>query len=410
MEARSVSVIVVSRKRPQALTRCLLGLSQLDYPLFEVVVVACPDGIKAASETPQADQIKFVPFDEANISTARNAGIAQAAGEIVAFIDDDAVPEPLWLQHLIAPFDQDDVAAAGGYVIGRNGISFQWKARTIDETGECHDHDLDSDAPVVLTPEPGTAIKTEGTNMAVRRDVLARIGGFDPGFRFYLDETDLNVRLAQRGFKTALVPLAQVHHGFAESARRANDRTPRDLTEIGASKMVFLRKHAPEKTWKSAWSGFVKAQRQRLVRLMQRGPLGADDVARLIRGLKRGAKAAKDRPIAELPPLEDTATVPFHQFSGRPDAPRVVLSGRIWNAGKLRRAAREQVQSGAIVSLYLFSPTTRFHRVHFSNAGVWEQRGGLFGRSNRDAPLFRFWRFSRRKAAEVARSKPVRGQ
>jgi len=60
--------------------------------------------------------------------------------------------------------------------------------------------------------------------MAVRRSVLADLGGFDPRFRFYLDETDLNLRLAARGLYTALVPLAQVHHGFHASARRRKDR------------------------------------------------------------------------------------------------------------------------------------------------------------------------------------------
>ncbi|MES2906736.1 MAG: RNA polymerase factor sigma-54, partial [Pseudomonadota bacterium] len=43
------------------------------------------------------------------------------------------------------------------------------------------------------------------------------MGGFDPAFRFYLDETDLNLRLAATGAMTAIVPVAQVHHGFAES-------------------------------------------------------------------------------------------------------------------------------------------------------------------------------------------------
>ncbi|MCB2152739.1 MAG: glycosyltransferase, partial [Rhodobacteraceae bacterium] len=59
---------------------------------------------------------------------ARNLGLAAAAGEIVAFIDDDAVPEPRWLARLTAPFADPGIAAAGGFVVGRNGISFQWRA------------------------------------------------------------------------------------------------------------------------------------------------------------------------------------------------------------------------------------------------------------------------------------------
>ncbi|WGW04382.1 glycosyltransferase family 2 protein [Tropicibacter oceani] len=409
MNSPAVSVIVVSRGRPQALMRCLNGLGQLDYPNYEIVVVACPQGIAATDARQDAALIRRIGFDQANISAARNAGIAAAAGDIVAFVDDDAVPEPLWLQHLTAPFAAPDVAAAGGYVIGRNGISFQWQARGVDDTGQAFDLDMTGQDPVVFAPEAGKAIKTEGTNMAVRRDLLAQMGGFDPGFRFYLDETDLNMRLAQAGLRTAIVPLAQVHHGFEASDRRAADRTPRDLAQIGASQMLFLRKHAPAKQLKPAWKAFRRAQRLRLLRMMQRGPLGADDVWRLLRSLDRGARDGAGRPVSTLAPIAPTDQA-FLAYPGRPGAPRLVLSGRIWQARTLREAAARAVRDGQIVSLLLFSPTARFHRVRFSPDGVWEQLGGRFGRSRRDMPLMRYWRFSKRVRAETARVAPVRGE
>ena len=157
--------------------------------------------------------MKSVEFGEANISRARNLGIAEAAGEIVAFIDDDAVPEPTWLQFLVAGFSEADVAAAGGFVRGRNGISFQWKARSVDCFGEAAPLDVPENKISIFTAQNGRAIKTEGTNMAVRRDVIAKMGGFDPAYRFYLDETDLNFRMMRAGYRTAIAPLAQVHHG-----------------------------------------------------------------------------------------------------------------------------------------------------------------------------------------------------
>jgi len=227
MTQRRVSVVVVSHGRPDALARCLRGIAQLDYPAFEVVVVC-----DAPSRSEVIDpQIKTVVFDGANISEARNLGVAQAAGEIVAFIDDDAVPEPNWLTHLVAPFDADNVAVAGGYVIGRNGISFQWTARMAFADGSTEPLPLKGTTPRLLTGKPGQAIKTEGTNMAIRRDLLVAMGGFDPAYRFYLDETDINMRLAGAGRVTAIVPLAQVHHGYAASVRRTAQRIPRDLTE-----------------------------------------------------------------------------------------------------------------------------------------------------------------------------------
>lgn len=180
----TVSVIIVSRERPDALRRCLLGISQLQYRAFEVVVVACPAGIAVAEASQALPDIKCVAFSEANISAARNQGLVYAAGEIVAFIDDDAVPEQKWLHHLVAPAARSDVAAMGGYVRGRNGITFQYQARTLDAQGIPQEVDIDPLQATILNPPKGRAIKTEGTNMAFRRDVLvlwrcssARCGG-----------------------------------------------------------------------------------------------------------------------------------------------------------------------------------------------------------------------------------------
>ncbi|KUF10667.1 glycosyltransferase family 2 protein [Pseudoponticoccus marisrubri] len=407
MPARPVSVVVVSRGRPAALARCVAGIAQLDYAPLEVVVVACPEGQAVVRGWPENGGIKLVPFDRPNISQARNLGVAQAAGELVAFIDDDAVPEPLWLRHLVSPFDRPEVAAAGGYVIGRNGISFQWTARSIDQTGEAHALALAGTDPAIPDPGPGRATKTEGTNMAVRRAVLARLGGFDPAFAFYLDETDLNMRIAEAGLATAIVPLAQVHHGFAESPRRAPDRTPRDLSQIAASKQVFLRKHCPASEHAEAWATFHAAQRARLLRAMQRGPLAPDDVMRLLAGLDRGAHEGAQREIDALPELPDPPA--FQDFGAMPGAPHEVLAGRSWQADTLRAQAADMVGHGATVTLFLLSPTARPHRVRFTATGVWEQSGGLFGRSRRDASFFRYWRFSARIEDEMRRLVPVRG-
>ena len=86
-----VSVVVVSRDRPDALYRCVLGLSQLQYNPFEIVVVADADGLAALDCFD--GKIKTVLFEKANISAARNLGVDHAAGEVIAFIDDDAVSD-----------------------------------------------------------------------------------------------------------------------------------------------------------------------------------------------------------------------------------------------------------------------------------------------------------------------------
>ena len=401
------SVVIVSRHRPDALRLCLLAVARLSYPLFEVIVVADPAGIETLADLPFADRIKTVTFDAANISAARNRGIARAAGEVIAFLDDDARPETRWLDHLVAAFADPAVAAAGGYVRGRNGISFQWKARVVDCTGQARNVTLNQHVPTVLTPPPGMAVKTEGTNMAVRRDVLVRLGGFDPAYRFYLDETDLNMRLAQAGHATAIVPQAQVHHGFAPSPLRRADRSLRDLYQIAASTMVYLRKFCPGSRREVALQAAWAEQEQRMLAQLVTGQQEPRDIRRLTRSWAEGLEDGRMRDLGDPLPLFQ-AEDPFLAFPGQAIGDPVVIKGYVTQATRLRATAAKAAAAGKPVSLFLFSRSTLFHHLRFSPDGYWEQTGGLWGRSTRDQPLFRPWTLDKRVQHEMSRIGPAR--
>ncbi|RYH04159.1 glycosyltransferase [Salipiger sp. IMCC34102] len=398
---RPASVVVVSQGRAEMLERCLKGLAQIDHPDVEVVVVADAASTPAVARSGLGDVVKLVPCEVPNISAARNAGIAQASGEIVAFIDDDAVPEPRWLSHLTAPFADDDVQAAGGFVRGRNGIGFQWRGRMVFDDAETADLPIDGDAPVKLQGAKGRAVKTEGTNMAVRRDTLVALGGFDEAFAFYLDETDLNMRLAARGAVTALVPLAQVHHGYAASARRTGDRVPRTLFEIGASLAVFLRKHHG----RAVKGAHRAAQRRRLLRHMIAGRLMPGDVGRLLSTFDAGWNDG----LSRSPRLAgDLGTVPDRLIFPTKVRPHEIVFGRSFERKAAMERARAKVREGAVTTLYLWSFTALYHRVRFTKDGVWVQSGGQFGRAERSEPLFRVIPGGARVQAEALRVRALR--
>ncbi|NUH66879.1 glycosyltransferase [Sulfitobacter sp. S0837] len=383
-----VSIVIVSRNRPEALRRCLTGVEQLQYAPFEVIVVADPVGQAAVQSMPFFDAIKLVRFDEPNISVARNLGIAQAAGDVVAFIDDDAVPEPQWLRYLMAPADDPTVAAFTGFVRGRNGISFQYQARRLNTCGLPEALSLDPAAPTVLTALADGAIKTEGTNMAFRRDVLVALGGFDPAFHYYLDETDLNMRLARAGHATAIAPLAEVHHGFAANAMRDANRVPRDLYDIGASWAVFQRKHIPQQTHADQWARLRAAERRRLLKHMVSGGLEPRDVTRLLRRLDAGYGEGQTRPFGTQALTQ--ATTAFREFPAR-KRKSVLIGTRPWRLSKDRSKAASRVKNGAIVTLVCLSPTLLYHRVSFEpTEGIWLQKGGIYGKSLRNKALFRW--------------------
>ena len=395
----SVSLIIVSRGRPALLARCMTAVAQMDHPAFEVIVVADPTGLAAIAGQP----VKALPFDEANISAARNLGVAAAAGDVVAFIDDDAVPEPLWLWYLTQPFADPAVVSAGGFVLGWNGISLEWAGGKVSSTLETGALAIPDGQASLHPNRPGQAIEVKGVNSAYRRQALLQAGGFDPLLRYYLDETELNLRLAQLGGLTAVVPLARVHHTKAESRQRQANRVPKSLYDVGFSTAITLRRHAGVTGLDLAHHRLRQAEEAKLARFVARRLINAADAKQLIGTHDQGFS---DALLADLPPclpLTD-GRQPFHHFPSA-TRPVVVLAGRPWAARSLRTKAAALARQGSIVCLFIFSPTALFHRRRFAG-GVWIQRGGLFGKSDRSDPIFHLWRFSRRLSRESARFLP----
>jgi GT2 family glycosyltransferase len=406
MDALPVSVVIVSRNRPRWLGRCLLAVGQLDYPVFEVVVVACPSGCDIAQAANLPVDIEVTCFDEANISKARNIGISKSRGDVVAFIDDDAVPEPTWLTHLIAPFADTSVAQAGGTTLGRNGISVQHAAAWVSNSGRTISCPAPRIEPFVVPVKDGLHPRLHGTNMAIRRAILKEQGGFDPRFAFYLDETDMTLRISQAGGRTWYVPKAVVHHASGASAFRRADRAPRRLFEIGTSAGVFHQKHTPEDERDAARTAFVHERRTWLLRHLQLGTLGPEEVARLFKELIDGYDNGPT-PDTQPQALPDTAApVSMRRKDHRHGNGFLVT--RPWNRKATATKAIDLVQGGATVTVFDYDATTRYHTVRFKQEGYWVHTGGIFGREQREEPQFQRASRDQRVRRTLARLTGVR--
>ncbi|WP_298259354.1 glycosyltransferase [uncultured Litoreibacter sp.] len=391
-----VSVVIVSRNRPKELRNCIRALDFQTHRKFELIVVT--DEITAAKlpDLIPIERVKSAVCAEANISKARNQGVALAAGEIVAFIDDDAIAEPTWLNRLTAPFRDPNIGASGGFVRGRNGISFQWRAEEVGLDGTSHA--IAVDQTTVFAADPKRAIKTQGTNCAFRIDALRALGGFDESYKFYLDETDLNIRINQAGYSTAIVPLAEVQHGYAASSMRGRDRRPKSLFEIGASHAYFIKKYdRPQSELDS-----VRAEQwARLDAALARGLIKAEDVEFLRSDLEagiaegslrdHGRNSAAQKQSKFLQYL-DTSGVAEHQF----------VTGRWISRRKVYAQAKEIAKAGTPCTAIILSPTTLFHHRWFHSDGFWVQTGGIFGKSTRSDPIWTWYRCATRVKVEQA--------
>lgn len=379
------SVIVVSRGRPDHLTRCLTSLTLQDHPRFEIVLVADPAGLGQMPQLP----IKRVAFDRANISDARNLGIAQAAGGIIAFIDDDSLAEPTWLSRLTAPFTMPDVIAATGWTRDRDGFRWQSRAARMSTSGFPVALNISGDDTVLLAPEDGVPVSTLGTNCAFRADALREIGGFDPVFPYHLDESDVNMRmaLARPDGLTAIVPTAQVIHARAGSPQRDQAAVPLDLSLMGRSAVLYARRHggpAPD-------GEILRRTRRRLIRHMLDGQLDPLHTGRIMATLQAGLAAGHEAPLPPAPaPRSDDP--PGFAAIPAPVRDHLVLAGWHWQAAALRARARAATKDGSIVTLILLTPSLLPHRIQLTEGGWFEQTGGLWGLSEPGDPVSALWR------------------
>src|SRR5205807_3888849 len=108
-----ISVVVCTYNGARTIRDCFEGLERLAYPDYEVIVV--DDGsTDATAAIAREYDCRLIQTENRGLSNARNTGLKEATGEIVAYLDDDAYPDPHWLAYLAATFLSTSHAAVGG--------------------------------------------------------------------------------------------------------------------------------------------------------------------------------------------------------------------------------------------------------------------------------------------------------
>jgi glycogen synthase len=259
MTARTVSVVVNTYNRAESLRRTLSALEQLDHPIFEVVVVSGPSTDDTDAVLREFEgRIKVGTCLERNLAMSRNVGIALAAGELVAFIDDDAYPDPAWLDEIVPAFDEDELAGAGGPTWDYTGAVLQARYSLADRSGHAWVSDGPDPSEIFGTPFGDTFLYPIGTNAVFRRDRLIAIGGFDEEFEYYLDETDVCRRLLDAGWLLRGLDRGEVFHKFLPSDVRTEQRAIRDRFSVLKNRGYFALKHrGTTRTIADAWTSFA---------------------------------------------------------------------------------------------------------------------------------------------------------
>ena len=214
----TVSIVICTFNRCDLLDRCLDYLKYQSNQNFEVVVVNGPS--TDATETVlarYAGRIKVAQNPLRNLSVSRNMGIEISSGDLIAFIDDDALPFDDWVETLLLEFGRRPLthAALGGPAYFAGSLDFQAQDIAINKFAEAQVN-VDSS----LIGHEGWERSMLGTNTCFRGDIIRSVGGFDRQFDYFLDESELSYRLQKRGFIVGYAPELYLRHEFAQSENR----------------------------------------------------------------------------------------------------------------------------------------------------------------------------------------------
>lgn len=285
-----VSVLIPTRDRAEDLARCLPTVLENDYPDFEVIVIDQTDGDsnEIVTKALKDDRIYYYRQTGAVGKTrALNFGLTKARGEIIAFTDDDCTVPTDWVSRAVQILASEPGA----------GVLFS-SALPVD-------HDSRDSYVAGFQPKSYRRLKGSleramcqglaGPNMAIRREVFDRLGGFDEclgaGCRFRSgDDDDLAYRAMRAGFDVILEPTnAVVHWAKRTYANGAGQRLLRNhFYGCGAFLAKHVRSGDPVAVYALARVGWKECLYIMSSLWRQHRPSGAGRLAFLFLGVARG--------------------------------------------------------------------------------------------------------------------------
>ena len=211
-----VSIVIPTYARPERLRDCLTALARQTMPTdaFEIVVVddGSPQPVVPLEATaPAGPAIRVIRQQNGGPSAARNRGVAEARGELIALTDDDCLPTPTWLETLVTAHRQCPDALVGGMTF--NGLAHDVFATTSQMIIDLIYEHFNAD-------EASAYFLTSNNSLCSRAD-YGELGGFDTSFpRAGAEDRDFCDRWRANCRPLRLVPAATLEHRHAQNLSR----------------------------------------------------------------------------------------------------------------------------------------------------------------------------------------------
>jgi len=188
-----ISVIISAFQRPESLKKTINALlnQTLAKNEFEIIVIVNEkdEKVLAIKENLEEKGVKVIETKEFFPDKKRNIGIKNAKGEIIAFTDDDCLPEKNWLENIKNAFEKDNE------LTGIEGLTF-----TNNKKISHH------------ATQNITAGNYPACNLAFKKTALIEVNGFDEKYNFFREDTDLAFKLLSKGKKIIFSKKVKVFH------------------------------------------------------------------------------------------------------------------------------------------------------------------------------------------------------
>jgi GT2 family glycosyltransferase len=223
-----ISVIILNHNGAEIIDlvgRSAQAVLEQDYPAVELILV---DDNSTDGSAKQVEALcgrvgaAFASTADGKhgISAARNLGLGLAHGEYIAFLDNDAIPQPRWLTTLVQPMLADSTIGACA-----SRVMFADKPDIVNSMGSVlnelfHGNGVCIHEMFEFASWPEEVMYATGNGMILLKSAMDQVGPFDEGYPFYgPDDADYGMRLRRAGWRIAPAPDAVVHHLHSFSMR-----------------------------------------------------------------------------------------------------------------------------------------------------------------------------------------------
>jgi glycosyltransferase involved in cell wall biosynthesis len=202
VEAKLVSIIIPTFNGGSRIGRCLNALLNQTGPRdFEILVINDGSTDNTAEVVAGYPGIKLISQSNAGPAAARNRGAQHACGTIILFTDDDCVPEPGWLEAMLEPFANPEVAGVKGvYRTKQKEVLARFVQVEYEDRYRLMSRHLWIDF-------------VDAYSAGFRRNCFLEMGGYDTSFPVACaEDVELSYRMSSCGWKMKFVPKAVVSH------------------------------------------------------------------------------------------------------------------------------------------------------------------------------------------------------